>query len=191
MYITHYIPEIIKEESWKALSFYPELSETPIHIKFVEDTSKPLLHVSPYWTNLLPWKRKHIYTICINETFTVSNTTFFTTEIPQEVIIGLLGHALGTITYLTSLSKKDILQHKLYHYFSKHYRKEVSQISSSYVTKKGLTSYVSKMRHFILENTMLSPSQKLILDKLHSSPQEMIYSVNYMSQQKNKLSLPS
>ncbi|WP_299215448.1 hypothetical protein [uncultured Dokdonia sp.] len=185
MYVTHHIPEIIKEEAWKALSFYPQLGEVPIHIEFIENSNKPLIQVSPYWMSLLPWVRKKSYTMALNESFTISGATYFTTEIPREIIIGLVGHTLGIVIYLESLSKKDLLQHCLYYFFSKKYRKEVTQIADVYASKQGLNEYVLKTKHFILEKARLSPPQKLRLKSQYSSPQEIIQMINNVSYERD------
>lgn len=191
MYVTHHIPEIIKEEAWKALSFYPQLGEVPIQIEFTESTNKPVIRVSAYWMSLLPWVRKKSYTMSLNESFIISGTTYFTTEIPREILIGLVGHTLGIVIYLESLSKKDLLQHSLYYFFSKKYRKEVTQIADVYASKQGLNKYVLKTKHFILEKAKLTPPQKLRIKSQYSSPQEIIQMINTISYEGNTFAVPS
>ena len=61
------IPERISHEIKTALSYYPELAETPIAFRFKRDIKKSTMQAQPAFKSLLKSRKKRSYVIFISK----------------------------------------------------------------------------------------------------------------------------
>lgn len=103
------IPNIIKENVNKALSFYPELSDISIAFKIKKNIKKSTMQAQPKWNFLWKKRKKKSYIILISNKFKIENQEFNTLDIPSDVFIGWIGHELGHIMDYENRSKLNLI----------------------------------------------------------------------------------
>ena len=115
MHAQHTIPEIIEKETLKALSYYPDLKDTKIELRFKKNIKKSTMQARPSFASFFRSRKNRSYLILISETFKISDTTFLTKDIPSDILIGWIGHELG---HIMDYQNRDKLNWNLYHRFS-------------------------------------------------------------------------
>ena len=88
MHAQHTIPEIIEKETLKALSYYPDLKDTKIELRFKKNIKKSTMQARPSFASFFRSRKNRSYLILISETFKISDTTFLTKDIPSDILIG-------------------------------------------------------------------------------------------------------
>ncbi|NNL08979.1 MAG: hypothetical protein HKP38_07130, partial [Croceitalea sp.] len=86
------IPQSILKEAKVALSFYPQLENVPIVFKFKKNIKKSTMQAQPIFSSLFTTRKKRRYVVLISERFKIAETTFLTKDIPEDIMIGWLGH---------------------------------------------------------------------------------------------------
>ena len=61
------IPDVLAQEIKVALSYYPELAETPIAFRFKKDIKKSTMQAQPAFSSLLNPRAKRKYFVFISE----------------------------------------------------------------------------------------------------------------------------
>src|SRR5699024_4588239 len=67
------IPENIRAQAIKALSFYPELKEVPITFKFKDNIKKSTMQAQPKFSGILKRRNNRGYYILISRTFKIED----------------------------------------------------------------------------------------------------------------------
>ena len=91
------IPHAILEEVKTALSFYPELADTPIEFKFKKKIKKSFMQAQPRFSGIFKKRKNRGYVILISEKLQIEDEAFEISQIPSDVMIGWIGHELGHI----------------------------------------------------------------------------------------------
>lgn len=172
------IPESIKKEAKIALSYYPELKDTPIEFKFKESINKSTMQAQPTFESLFKSRENRGYKILISTKFHIEKKEFDIEDVESDVLIGWFGHELGHVVDYSSHSTVGMLIFGIKYLFSKAHLKEVERTADMIAVNHGMTNYILATKDFILNNVHISPEYKARISKLYMSPEEIMEIVN-------------
>ena len=175
------IPNIIKENVEKALSFYPELSNTFIEFKIKKNIKKSTMQAQPKWDFLWKKRKNKTYVILISNKFKIQDQEFKTLDIPSEVFIGWIGHELGHIMDYESKSNFNLIVFGIKYLFSKKSIKEAERTADTIAVSHGMATYILATKNFILNNASIAPQYKARIVKYYLSPEEIMELVEEQS----------
>lgn len=175
------IPNIIKENVNKALSFYPELSDISIAFKIKKNIKKSTMQAQPKWNFLWKKRRKKSYIILISNKFKIENQEFNTLDIPSDVFIGWIGHELGHIMDYENRSKLNLIFFGIKYLFSHKSIKEAERTADTFAVAHGMAKYILATKDFILNNASIAQHYKARIVKYYLSPEEIMELVNQQS----------
>ena len=174
----HEIPESIEKEVRIALDYYPQLRQTPIHFKFKDKLSKSTMLAQPHFWSLFKSKKKRKYKVLISKKIIISGKEFSTKDIPQDVLVGWIGHELGHIMDYRNRSSLNLIWFGLKYTFSKNYIKEAERMADTYAVRMGMEDYILRTKDFILNNAEIDKTYKSRIVKYYLSPEEIMVLVN-------------
>lgn len=170
----HKAPKAISNEVTQALSFYPDLADTPITFKYTDKPGTSVMLAQPVFKSLLRSKSKRSYVILIRKTFSIGGKTFDCTEIPSDVLIGWLGHELGHITDYKDRSSVNLTWFGMrYLIFDKHI-KTAERTADEIAVEQGMADYIIKTKEFILNHADLSEEYKDKIRQFYLSPEQIM-----------------
>ncbi len=172
------IPESIKKEVIKALSFYPELYDTAIEFKFKDNIKKSTMQAQPRFSSFFKAKENREYVILISRKIQIEGEEFTMSDIPSDVKIGWIGHELGHVMDYRERTNMGMLIFGLKYLFSPLHFKEVERTADTYAIIHGMGDYILKTKNFILENAHLSEKYKNRIRRLYISPEEVMELIN-------------
>ncbi len=172
--VAHIIPDSIKEEALTALSYYPELEQTRIEFKFKKNIKKSIMQAQPSFLSLFKSKENRSYKILISENFEVEGEKFNTKDIPENVMIGWLGHELGHVMDYRNRNSFDLIWFGIKYLLSDDSIRTAERAADSYAINKNMDAYILATKNFILNNTSLSEVYKARIKKYYLSPEEIM-----------------
>lgn len=170
----HSFPESIRNEVRVALSYYPQLRDTPVTFKFKRNIRKSVMLAQPDFLSLFRTRKKRKYKVLINEEIYISEKSFQTLHIPKDVLIGWLGHELGHIMDYTDRSSLNLLWFGLRYKFSGSYLKIAERTADAYAVTQGMEEYIIRTKDFILNNAEIGETYKKRIRKFYLSPTEIL-----------------
>lgn len=168
------IPKSIEEEAKIALSHYPELKDVPIHFKFKKNIHKSTMQAQPVFGSLFKPKNKRKYLILISEKVKIADTTYYTKDMPSNILIGWLGHELGHIMDYKNRSSIDLLGFGIGYLFSKSFIKKAERTADTFAVAHGMEEYILETKDFILNRSDISEKYKSRIRELYLSPEEIM-----------------
>jgi hypothetical protein len=168
------IPPIIKKSVLIALSHYPELLETPIEFVFKQDIKGSVMQAQPKFITLLQGKEGRAYQINISSTFKLTHSALPIHQLPQDIMVGWIGHELGHIMDYENRSTLGLLKFGFGYLFSEKYLKRAEIIADTYAVNHGLGGYIIKTKEYILDHTDLSEAYKAKIARLYLSPDDIV-----------------
>lgn len=180
-YTNKIIPANIAEEVKTALSYYPELKDTPIEFKYKSAIKKSTMQAQPDLKSIFRSKEKRGYKILISTKFHIEQKSFNIEDVESEVLIGWFGHELGHVVDYSDRSTLGMLVFGLKYLFSKSHLKEVERTADMIAINHGMVNYILATKDFILNNVHISPAYKQRIAKLYMSPEEIMEIVNSKS----------
>ncbi|WP_221394700.1 hypothetical protein [Dyadobacter sp. NIV53] len=178
------IPKVIEEEILKALSFYPELTTTPISFVFKQNIKKSVMQAQPDVKIIL--KGKRAYNINISALFKLTTTAIPIHQIPKDIMIGWIGHELGHIMDYENRNIAGIIRFGLGYVFSTTYLRKAEKTADTYAVNHGLGWYILQTKNFILNHADLSEKYKSKIARLYLSPDDIVEQVRILELQQIK-----
>lgn len=172
------IPNIIKPQVEEALSYYPELKDTPITFKFKKNINKSTMQAQPKFASLLKSRKNRSFIILISEKFHIEGEEFKVIDVDDDIMIGWIGHELGHVMDYRDRGKFDMIIFGLKYLFSSAHIKEVERAADTFAVEHGMYEYILATKNFILNNTSISSEYKARIKKLYMSPEEIMELVN-------------
>ena len=169
------IPRVIENEVLKALSFYPELRKTSIDFVFKQNIKKSVMQAQPDVPAIL--KGRRAYKINISALFRLKTTAIPIHQIPQDIMIGWIGHELGHVMDYENRSIAGMIRFGLGYLFSANYIRHAERVADTYAVDHGLGSYILKTKNFILGHAQLSEKYKNKIARLYLSPDDIVEQV--------------
>ncbi|PSG88279.1 hypothetical protein [Aurantibacter aestuarii] len=174
MHAQHTIPEIIEKETLKALSYYPELKDTKIELRFKKNIKKSTMQARPSFASFFRSRKNRSYLILISETFKISDTTFLTKDIPSDILIGWIGHELGHIMDYQNRDKLNLIWFGIKYLLSDNHIVEAERAADGFAVKHGMEDYILKTKDFILNHAKITPTYKDRIKRYYLSPEEIM-----------------
>lgn len=167
-------PDLIKPEVTKALSFYPELKDTPIEFKFKPSLKKSLMKAQPKFSSLFKNKKNREYVILMSKNFTLDGLQLDFNSIPKNVLIGWLGHELGHIMDYQSRSNLNLITFGVRYFFSGNFIRKAERTADLFAISHQMEPYILATKNYILNHSDLSEKYKSRIQKLYLSPDELL-----------------
>lgn len=170
----HQVPESIQKEASVAFDYYPELKNTPITFKFKKNIKKSTMRAQPTFWSLFGPKKKRKYVVLISKRFKISGKEFWTKDIPEDILIGWLGHELGHLMDYRNRSSLNLIWFGIKYTFSGSYIKEAERAADTYAVIHGMDTYILETKNFILNHADIDISYKERIKKYYLSPEEIM-----------------
>lgn len=170
----HSFPKIIAKEVEKAFSYFPDLDDSVIEIKFKKDIKKSTMQAQPDFYSFFKSRKNRKYHIFISEKFKISGKNFKTVNVPSDVLIGWIGHELGHIVDYQKRSKINLLWFGIRYLFSFNHIVEAERNADTFAVEHGMGDYILETKNFILNHADIDESYKLRMKKFYLSPEEIM-----------------
>lgn len=178
------IPSIIEKNVLTALSFYPELKHVPIQFIFKRRIKSSVMQAQPVFNTLLRARGNRAYRINISALFTLTHTAVPIHQMPDDIMIGWIGHELGHIMDYETRSNAGLVGFGIGYISSASYVKKVEQIADQFAVNHGLGHYLVKTKRFILDHAELPQAYKDKIARLYVSPEEIVEQVRKLEEEK-------
>lgn len=176
------IPSVIEQDVLTALSFYPELNQTPIRFVFKPRIRSSVMQAQPVFGSLLGNRQRRAYQINISSLFTLTHTAIPIHQLPSEIMIGWIGHELGHIMDYERRSNWNLIRFGVSYVFSTEYVRKVERIADTFAVERGLGPYLVATKRFILNHAELPQAYKDKIARLYVSPEEIVEQVRKLEQ---------
>ena len=183
------IPALIEKNVLKALSFYPELENTTIGFMFKTNIKTSVMQAQPVFMTLLQRRKNRRYRINISEYFKLINTQIPIQQIPDDVMIGWIGHELGHILDYEGKSNAGMVSFGYRYYFHSSFVKHAEMVADSLAVERGMGNYIVATKRFILDHAELPQSYKNKIARLYLSPDVIVEQVRKLEEKKLLLKL--
>lgn len=174
------IPKVIEQLALTALSHYPELQSVHIRFVFTQRLKQSVMAARPVASTLLRGRDKRVYDILINPVFKLTQSIEPIHHLPDEVLIGWLGHELGHILDYEQRTVWGIAKFGLLYGLSKRYIRKAERVADTFAVNRGMAPYILSTKEFILGNSDLSPRYKNKIARLYLSPDDIVELVSEM-----------
>ena len=178
------IPALIEKNVLKALSFYPELENTTIGFIFKTNIKTSVMQAQPVFMTLLRRRKNRRYRINISEYFKLINTQIPIQQIPDDVMIGWIGHELGHILDYEGRSNAGMVSFGYRYYFHSSFVKHAEMVADSLAVERGMGNYIVATKRFILDHAELPQSYKNKIARLYLSPDVIVEQVRKLEEKK-------
>ena len=165
------IPGIIERNVLTALSFYPALQHTPIRFVFKQRIRSSVMQAQPVFSTLLKRRKHRAYQINISALFKLTHTAIPIHQIPDEIMIGWIGHELGHIMDYERRSNLGLIGFGIGYVTSAAYVKKVERLADDFAVRHGLGRYLIATKRFILDHADLPQRYKDKIARLYVSPE--------------------
>jgi hypothetical protein len=178
------IPSSIEKNVLKALSFYPELQNTCINFLFKTKIKTSVMQAQPVFTSLLGKRKNRHYRINISKEFRLINSNMPIEQIPDEVMIGWIGHELGHILDYEGKSNTGMVSFGYRYYFHSSFVRHAEMMADSLAVERGMGDFIVATKRFILDHAELPQSYKDKIRRLYLSPDIIVEQVRKLEEKK-------
>jgi hypothetical protein len=178
------IPPKIEDNVLKALSFYPELKHTTIDFILKTNIKTSVMQAQPVFRTLLQTRKQRRYRINISTNFKMVHMEMPIEELPDDVIIGWIGHELGHILDYETKTNREMVSFGYRYFLSPSYVKEAEIIADTLAVERGLGKYIVATKRFILDHAHLPQSYKDKIARLYLSPDIILEQVKKLEEKK-------
>lgn len=176
------IPKIIEPQVLAALSHYPELKNTSIRFIFTPKLKKSVMAARPVVKTLLRKRENRIYDILISPVFKLKHSIEPIHQVPDDVLIGWIGHELGHIMDYERRSTWGVAKFGLLYWLSKTYVRKAERVADTFAVNRGMAPYILSTKEFILGHSGLSDRYKNKIKRLYLSPDDIVELVREMEE---------
>lgn len=174
------IPAVIEKNVLTALSFYPELKNTSINFIFKKDLKTSVMQAQPVFTTLLRSRKNRSYRIIISSKFRLIKDELPILQIPDEVMVGWIGHELGHILDYEGKTNKQLVSFGYNYYFNSTFVKHAEMVADSLAVERGMGNYIVSTKRFILDHAGLPQAYKDKIARLYLSPDVIVEQVKVL-----------
>ena len=178
------LPAKIENNILKALSFYPELKHTTISFLLKTNIRTSVMQAQPVFRTLLQKRKQRRYRINISARFKLVHTQMPIEQLPDEVLIGWIGHELGHILDYERKTNREMVRFGYRYFMSPSYVKEAEMIADSLAVERGLGNYIVSTKQFILNHADLPQAYKDKIARLYLSPDIILEQVKKLEEKK-------
>ncbi|MDB5014761.1 MAG: hypothetical protein JWQ25_2963 [Daejeonella sp.] len=179
-----HIPSVIEKSVLTALSHYPELANTTIAFVFKKNIKNSVMQAQPVFSTMIGDKDNRSYQINISALFKLTHSATPIHQIPDDIMVGWIGHELGHVMDYENRSNLGMLAFGLSYYFSDQYVKNAERRADTYAVDHGLGQYIIATKRFILDHAELPQRYKDKIARLYLSPDDIVKQVRDLEQKK-------
>lgn len=180
------IPAVIERNVLTALSFYPELRETPISFVFKKNIRSSVMQAQPVFSTIIKRRVKRLYRINISSLFKLVHAAVPIHQIPDEIMIGWVGHELGHIMDYERKSNLQMIGFGIGYVLSPSFVKEAERIADTFAVNHGLGQYIIATKRFILDHAELPQAYKDKIARLYLSPENIVEQVRKLEEKRRE-----
>ena len=178
------IPKIIEQPVLTALSYFPELKNTSIRFVFKKNINGSVMQAQPVLGSIFKGPGERTYQINISALFKLKHTAEPIHLLPDNIMIGWIGHELGHIRDYEQRGKLSLIGFGLTYVFSKKYRRLGELTADTYAVESGLGKYIIETKNFILDHAELPQAYKDKIARIYLSPDEIVEQVRKLEERK-------
>ncbi|QJW89157.1 hypothetical protein HNV11_07000 [Spirosoma taeanense] len=178
------IPAVIEKNVLTALAFYPQLKNTTIRFVFKRKIKSSVMQAQPVFRSLVGRRQSRAYRINISALFKLTHSAVPIHQLPDEIMIGWIGHELGHIMDYEQKSSFGMIGFGVSYVFSPEYVKKAERIADQYAVDHGLGNYIVATKRFILDHAELPQAYKDKIARLYVSPDEIVEQVKKLEEEK-------
>jgi len=168
------IPEEIRDVALLALSHYPELLEVEIHFQLQNKIRGSVMQAQPKISSLIfDRKGNRSYRVKISRYLELLDERLPIEELPEEVLLGWLGHELGHIKDYLDRSAVNMVAFGVQYIFSDRFVSQVEITADSHSVANGLGKAIIATKDFVLNHDRLPEGYKNKIRSLYMSPGEV------------------
>ena len=168
------IPAVLREVTLKALSFYPELVNIKIDFIFNEHIRKTVMQTQPRYTSMYRSRKQRTYLVKISRYFRLKGKIIPIHHLPEEVLVGWIGHELGHIMDYLKRNNWSMLLFGIGYYTSKSFIMAAERVADTHAVNQGLGDYILATKDFILHEAGMPERYISRKKKLYLSPEEVM-----------------
>ncbi|WP_420388262.1 hypothetical protein [Roseivirga sp.] len=172
------IPEEIYFPVLETLSYYPELKNTPITFRFVKPKDHIIMSAQPIFKTMFRILEERAYYVNISRTIKLGSDSLKVEDLPEDVLIGWLGHELGHLMDYKDRSVWGMIRFGVNYLFSKHFVKGAERKADEYAVQHGLGDKIVKTKNYILNHAEIPNSYKQKMKRLYLAPEEILKMVD-------------
>lgn len=172
------MPEELRIPILKALSHYPELQAKNITFKYTRRAGTSIMKAQPEVKSMLRLGEDRAYIVYMNRTLQLGQLHTALSDLPENILVGWIGHELGHVTDYESRTNWEMLIFAFGYLFSSGYIKKAENRADEYAIEHGLGKYIIQTKEFILNNADISEKYKKKIRKLYPSPEKIMELVN-------------
>jgi hypothetical protein len=178
------IPAAIEKNVLLALAFYPSLKDATIDFIFKPDLKTSVMQAQPVFSTLLNKRSKRKYRVNISEHFSLINAKMPILEVPDDVMIGWIGHELGHIMDYEGMTNMQLVSYGYRYYFHDSFVKHAEMVADSLAVERGMGKYIVATKRFILDHADLPKHYKDKIRRLYLSPDVIVEQVRLLEEKK-------
>ncbi|SIS71657.1 hypothetical protein [Belliella pelovolcani] len=174
-YIQNSIPQELNEVIIKALDFYPDMKDVKIEFVLSKNIRKSVMQAQPKFITMLGPSKNRSYIIKISRFFKLKGKVKPIQELPDDVLVGWIGHELGHIMDYLNRSNWSLLLFGVGYLTSKSFIMAAERVADTYAVDHGLGDYILATKNFILHEAGMTEKYIQKINKLYLPPEEIIY----------------
>lgn len=169
------IPKELRSEILEALSYYPELENIQIDFIFCKNIKGSVMQAQPrVKTMWFRHKSRRGYKVKISRHLHLVNKKMKVETVPNNVLVGWIGHELGHIMDYRNRSNLAMLCFGVNYVCSKRFLRKAEQNADKYAISHGLSSHLIETKHFILDHAKFPKVYKEKIRELYMSPEDVM-----------------
>lgn len=169
-----YFPNEIKDVTLKALSFYPDLKDIKIEFIFNENIRKAVMQAQPKFNSMFGSRKQRSYVVKVSRFFKLKGNVIPIHDLPEDVMVGWIGHELGHIMDYTHKNLWTMLLFGIGYLTSKSFIISAERAADTYAVDHGLGEYILATKDFILNQAGMPASYIKRINKLYLPPEEIM-----------------
>lgn len=180
------IPRVIEQNVLIALSHYPELEKTHIRFIFKQNIKGSIMQAQPVLSSIFKQRKDRVYQINISALFKLKHSAEPIHQLPDNILIGWIGHELGHIMDYETRGKMNLVGFGVSYVFSAKYRRQRELVADTFAVESGLGKYIIDTKRFILDHAELPAAYKDKIARIYLSPDAIVEQVRKLEERKMK-----
>lgn len=177
------IPPVLRAAASEALTYYPELSSTPIKFVLEENIVNSFMQAQPKFSTLFKSGKKRSYLIKITREMEVDSVSIPIEKIPHDVLLGWLGHELGHIADYTKKNGLGMTWFGFTYLCFDKSKVKAERRADVEALNHGLANEIIATKNFILHNSSLSVAYRQRIKTYYMSPEQVLDLVKEMNEE--------
>ncbi|EKB47297.1 hypothetical protein [Cecembia lonarensis] len=169
------IPLEIMEPVMEALSHFPDLRDVHINFEFKDKIKGSVMQAQPKVLSLfVDGKEKRKYRIKITRALNFGDVVIPVEEIPNDALVGWIGHELGHIMDYLDRSSTNMMRFGFKYLVSKQKVVEAELAADGFAIECGLGHQVLATKNYILNHDGFDEGYKEKIKTLYPSPEAIV-----------------